>query len=80
MKKITLGITGISCAGCSSGIEKKLKNLKGIKFASVNLATEKATLEFNENIITRDTIEKDITSGGYGVVEEDSDEDDEEQN
>ncbi len=79
MKKITLGITGMSCAGCSSGIEKKLKNLKGMKFVTVNLATEKATLEFNENLIDRDTIKNEIVSGGYGVIEEDSDEEDEEQ-
>ena len=45
--KIDLKIGGMSCAACSSIIEKKLNKLDGITSANVNLTTEKATIEYD---------------------------------
>ena len=38
---ITLPITGMTCANCSTTIERNLKKLDGVKAAAVNLANEK---------------------------------------
>ncbi|MGM0867529.1 MAG: heavy metal translocating P-type ATPase [Bacillota bacterium] len=42
----TLSITGMTCASCAARIEKGLKKVEGVLNASVNLASEKATVEF----------------------------------
>lgn len=65
--KADINITGMSCAACSSRIEKGLRKLPGIYNAVVNLAVEKATVEFNpDEIGIRDIVAK-IESLGYGA-------------
>lgn len=66
MKK-NLKITGMTCAACSSSIEKAISRKKGIKSAMVNLSTERLTVEFDENIILLDQIEEIILKLGYGI-------------
>ena len=66
MKK-NLKITGMTCAACSSSIEKAISRKKGIKSAMVNLSTERLTVEFDENIILIDQIEEIILKLGYGI-------------
>ena len=46
MKKITLPVSGMSCASCVGKIEKALDKAPGIVNASVNLATEKVSIEY----------------------------------
>ena len=46
--KITLKIGGMTCASCASVIEHGLKKEKGINSASVNLASEKAYIDFDK--------------------------------
>lgn len=61
-------ITGMSCAACSSRIEKKLNSLDGVESAAVNLTTGKATVTFNpEKIKTSDLIET-VKSLGYDAT------------
>lgn len=74
MKKITLKITGMHCAACSSKIESVLGKLEGIKEASVNLATEKASVVYDENKIDREDIKAKIKKIGYGIGEKNEDE------
>ena len=59
-KKITLKIGGMTCASCASVIEYGLKKEKGINSASVNLASEKAYIDFDEQKISEKNIEKTI--------------------
>jgi P-type Cu+ transporter len=42
----TLSISGMTCASCAARIEKGLKKVEGVLNASVNLASEKAAIEF----------------------------------
>jgi P-type Cu+ transporter len=74
LKKVTIGVTGMSCAVCAGSIEKMLSATDGIISNTVNLAIEKATIEFNKNVITLDEIKTKITDLGYGVVEQKNDE------
>lgn len=68
-KRITLGITGMTCAACSNRIEKSLNKIAGVT-ARVNLATEKATISFDPQVVTVDKITEKIEQLGYGVVTE----------
>ncbi len=67
MKKSTFRITGMSCAACSAAIERVLGKLEGIKLANVNLATEKLTVEYDENKVKIEDIIKKVEKTGYGA-------------
>ena len=67
MKKQTFKITGMSCAACANRIDKILNKNDAIKQANVNLAIEKATVEYNEKLIDDDKIIKIIQNLGYGA-------------
>jgi P-type Cu+ transporter len=68
-KHITLGVTGMSCASCSSRIEKVLNQMDGVE-AQVNLTTEKATVAYDPEKISVEDITKKIENIGYGVLTE----------
>jgi P-type Cu+ transporter len=76
-QKIILPIQGMSCASCVSRIQTNLSKLDGINSASVNLATELATIAFDDSTISIESIKKSIEDIGYQVVvaEEDNLED-----
>ncbi|MET0335010.1 MAG: heavy metal translocating P-type ATPase, partial [Rhizobacter sp.] len=61
---IQLQITGMSCAGCVSRVEKALKQVPGVAEASVNLATEKATVQ-GSPAVTVATLKAAVGAAGY---------------
>ncbi len=63
--KITLRVSGMTCAACSARVEKKLDSLEGVKAANVNLGTEKATVEYLPEQITVADLIKAVRSVGY---------------
>ncbi len=69
-KKLVLNIGGMVCVNCSRAIEKALNKLDGITQATVNLAAEKAIIDYNPDLITQKTIEDTITNVGYKVLHE----------
>lgn len=69
-RKESIQIEGMSCAACALKIEKKLSKLPGVQQAAVNLATAKATVEFDDDQLGRDDLEKVVRDLGYGVVQE----------
>ena len=66
-EEIELLIEGMSCASCAARIEKKLNTLAGVKKAAVNLASNKAYIQFVPGIINQAEIEEAIESLDYGV-------------
>src|SRR3989344_1439653 len=68
MKK-ELAISGMHCASCSLTIEKSVKKLSGINSINVNLATEKANLDFDEKKVSLEKIFKAINDRGYGAAD-----------
>ena len=63
----TLFIKGMTCAACSARVERSLKKLAGVSEASVNLASEKATVTYDsEQIGIEDLIAK-IRNLGFDV-------------
>lgn len=63
----------MTCASCAQTIERSLTKTTGIIESSVNLATEKATVTFNPELITYDEIIQTINNTGYKAIIQKSD-------
>ncbi|MDR0851044.1 MAG: heavy metal translocating P-type ATPase [Clostridiales Family XIII bacterium] len=59
----------MTCAACSGRIERVVRKLPGIEQASVNLASEKLFVEYDEGSLGLDEIKNAVTKIGYEVVE-----------
>jgi len=70
MNRETIKISGMTCAACAKRIEKAVGKLEGVFEASVNFATEKLSVKYDDNIITVDKIKEAVEKAGYGVIEE----------
>ncbi len=68
-KETTLSVGGMTCAACSSRVEKALAATKGVTHASVNLATERAVIEFDPSLIDVDSLAEAIRDSGYDVLD-----------
>ena len=64
--EVDLAITGMTCASCSARIEKKLGRLDGVD-ATVNLATEKATVRWSGPVTVADLLAT-VEKTGYGAT------------
>jgi len=69
MSNISIPIGGMTCAACARRIEKVILKLEGVETASVNFATEKATVSYNQQKIKLPIIKKTIEKIGYKVLE-----------
>ncbi|HDR5039358.1 TPA: heavy metal translocating P-type ATPase, partial [Bacillus anthracis] len=65
VREITIPIKGMTCASCSAAVERALKKQKGVIEASVNLATEKAKVKYDNDIIKISKIKQAIEKAGY---------------
>jgi Cu+-exporting ATPase len=70
MRREELTVTGMTCASCSARVEKVVGRLEGVAVASVNLATEKLQVEFEEGKLDTAVIRKAVEAAGYGIAEE----------
>ncbi len=68
MKQLELGIEGMTCASCSARVERTLGKLPGISQATVNLATERASIRYDEQTLGPAAILKAISEVGYTPV------------
>ncbi|MDR1940567.1 MAG: heavy metal translocating P-type ATPase [Clostridiales bacterium] len=68
MNRDTLKITGMTCAACSARIERAVQKMDGVGFASVNLATEKLTAEYDCGVTDIQKIMGVVTGLGYGAA------------
>ena len=69
MNNHVLSIRGMTCAACALRIEKTVRKLPGIEQASVNLASEKLFVEYDENRLSLDGIKEAVAKIGYEVIE-----------
>jgi Cu+-exporting ATPase len=64
---VELPITGMTCASCANRIERKLNKLDGVT-ASVNYATEKATVAFDAAAVDTDQLIATVQAAGYDAT------------
>lgn len=79
MEIIQLNIQGMTCASCVAHVEKGIKKTDGIDMASVNLATEKATVSYDPGTTDIEKIIKSVVDAGYSASIPNEEEADEEQ-
>jgi Cu+-exporting ATPase len=65
----TLNIEGMTCASCANFVERALTRTPGVERAMVNLANEKATVEYRPAQIDRAGLKAAVQQAGYEVVE-----------
>jgi protein-disulfide isomerase/copper chaperone CopZ len=70
MKKAKFQIKGMHCQSCAASIEEKLKKLKGVLEAKVNLDSKKVVVVYEEDRISENEIKKTIEKGGDYQIEE----------
>jgi Cu+-exporting ATPase len=69
-RKASFGITGMTCASCAGRVEKALHKVPGVLDVSVNLAAEKATVEYLPGTVEVADLERAVEGAGYGVARE----------
>ncbi len=65
MKEVNLLIEGMTCASCVTRVEKIIGGIDGVKNVRVNLATEHATFDLEQDNINLDSIAKELEGFGY---------------
>lgn len=69
MKKVIYAIKGMHCASCAQKIEKSLKKTDGVSDAFVNIASEKASVQFDESKVNEERLAQAIRETGYDIYE-----------
>ena len=64
-RKVELAIEGMTCAACSSAVERATRKLNGVKSATVNLATNRGVFEYDPSVVKLSEIKAAITDAGY---------------
>lgn len=67
---IDIPITGMTCASCAARVEKALRQVPGVIDATVNLASERATVTFTPADVTWSDLAAAIEGAGYGVIDQ----------
>ncbi|MDT0630764.1 heavy metal translocating P-type ATPase [Rubrivirga litoralis] len=67
LSQATLGVEGMTCAACSGRVEKALAKVPGVEEATVNLATERATVYFDAAETTPLALAEAVQRAGYDV-------------
>jgi Cu+-exporting ATPase len=71
---LELPLVGMTCANCANTIERSLNKVDGVIEATVNFASERATVTYAPGATDRTTLVAAVRKAGYDVVEPESDE------
>ena len=63
--RLEIGVGGMTCANCSSRVQRRLRSMPGILEADVNLATERAAVSFLPGAVDAGDISESIRAAGY---------------
>lgn len=67
MNEITLSVTGMTCGGCVSSVQKVLTALPGVETAEVSLNPGQARVVFDPDRLDRATLVKAVVDAGFSV-------------
>jgi|AntRauTorckE6833_2_1112554.scaffolds.fasta_scaffold02638_10 Cu+-exporting ATPase len=73
-EKLILKIGGMTCASCASTVEKALNKADGVYEASVNIASEKGTVEYDPTVLSKSDFKEIVSKTGYEVTGYEGDE------
>jgi Cu+-exporting ATPase len=66
-ERVTLSVTGMTCAACQSFIQRTLASQAGVQGATVNLMLHNATVTFDPSVTSTSALVENIRSTGYGA-------------
>ncbi|MFA5713158.1 MAG: heavy metal translocating P-type ATPase, partial [Bacteroidales bacterium] len=66
--KLELPVTGMSCAGCAVGVEKKVAGSSGVKSAAVNFANKSIMVEFDPSVTDTAKLKQSVQEAGYDLI------------
>lgn len=66
-QRITIPVSGMTCAACESRVQRTLKQAPGVADASVNLMMGNATVTFDPNATSSESLVQAIRATGYGA-------------
>ncbi len=66
-RQLVLPVEGMSCASCAARIEKKVGELDGVEKASVNFGAASATVDFDPDRVSPESIIQAIENIGFNV-------------
>ncbi|HGA1329349.1 TPA: heavy metal translocating P-type ATPase, partial [Streptococcus suis] len=69
MKQASYPIQGMTCASCAMTVEKAVGKLAGVEEVSVNLATEKLSVSYDEKLLGLEDIHQAVEKAGYQLVD-----------
>ena len=69
-ERVTIPVKGMTCASCVSHVTRALEEVPGVAEASVNLATEKASVSFEDGQVPLSGLVDALEDAGYGVATE----------
>ncbi|MEI6740957.1 MAG: heavy metal translocating P-type ATPase [Gemmatimonadaceae bacterium] len=67
-RSVRIPVTGMTCAACSSRVQRVLKKQPGVTDAVVNLMMHDATITFDPTTVTPDALVAAIVDTGYGAA------------
>jgi copper chaperone CopZ len=65
-------VAGMTCGGCTGAVSKALRKEAGVDAAEVSLASEEATVRYDEGVTSLEQLKAAVTAAGYGVDVADS--------
>lgn len=68
MTELHFGVRGMTCANCTARLERALRKQTGVERVSVNLATERATVAFDNAVVTSARLLETVQESGYTPV------------
>jgi copper chaperone CopZ len=67
VETLNLTVRGMTCGNCARSVERTLAATPGVTKALVELQGERATVEFDPQMVTKETLEKAVRELGYEV-------------
>jgi len=68
LQKVRIHVSGMTCTTCAATVEKALADTKGVEQASVNFASEKASIDYDPEKVDFSKIRDAVTGSGYGIA------------
>ena len=69
-EKIDMKIEGMTCQSCAKAVERSINKLNGIELVNVNIATDKATVQYDSSEVKISQIKGAVEKAGYKVIDE----------
>ena len=67
IERIIVPVEGMTCASCVARVEKSISKIEGVKNVSVNLATEKAMIEYETDRVNFNKVAENVEAAGYKI-------------